>query len=150
MTMREQALQYLQNHHVMTLATVDPAGVWAAALFYTSQEFDIFFLSAAHTRHAQNVITNPKVSATIQENYTDWTQIKGIQLEGTVIQLHGQQKKEAINHYLAHFPFIQNAGQPIEKALAKVSWYCLTPQKLYFIDNSKGFGQREEILLTEK
>ena len=140
MTVNEQAIQYLKSHHVMTLATVDPKGVWAAALFYASQEFDLIFLSAEHTRHAQNVSVSPKVSATIQENYWGWSQIKGIQLEGIVYKLLDEQRQEAIDVYLARFPFIQTSGSKIQKAFDQVSWYRLTPEKLYFIDNSKGLG----------
>jgi hypothetical protein len=29
-----------------------------------------------------------------------------------------------------------------------VNWYRLRPERVYFIDNSKGFGQRDEIILV--
>ncbi len=34
--------------------------------------------------------------------------------------------------------------------LAKVRWYRIVPQKMYFIDNSFGLGNRDEIELSDK
>ena len=78
------ALDYLAGHHVMTLATYGPEGLWAAAVFYANDGFQLYFLSAGHTRHARNMAASPQAAATIQEDYADWAAIKGIQLEGTV------------------------------------------------------------------
>ena len=38
----------------------------------------------------------------------------------------------------------------IVKALARVRWFRLVPEHLHFIDNSQGFGHRDEIDLTGK
>lgn len=143
-----QALAYLHDHHVMTLATIDPQGVWAAALFYASKDFTLLFLSAAHTRHAQNIASHPRAAATIQENYGNWEEIKGIQLEGVVQQLQDKERLAAIKLYTAKFPFINQPNSSMKVALTKVNWYQLTPDKLYFIDNSKGLGHRTEIIVS--
>ena len=52
---RAQALAYLAAHHVVTIATHGPLGLWAAAVFYANDGFRLVFLSAGHTRHAQNL-----------------------------------------------------------------------------------------------
>jgi uncharacterized protein YhbP (UPF0306 family) len=145
---KKQAQAYLYDHHVMTLATSGPKGIWAAALFYASRDFTLIFLSAAHTRHAQNIAASSRVSATIQENYEKWEDIKGIQLEGIVQELKDEDRESAIKQYMTKFPFISEADSSMSIALTKVSWYQLLPDKLYFIDNSKGLGYRTEILLT--
>jgi uncharacterized protein YhbP (UPF0306 family) len=144
---REQALAYLHSHHVMTLATTGPYGLWAAALFYASKDFTLIFLSAAHTRHIQNIAANSRGAATIQENYENWQEIKGIQLEGIVQQLPGQEREAAVQLYTARFPITMAADTSLKTALTKVNWYQLTPDKLYFIDNSQGLGHRTEIRL---
>ena len=84
---RARALAYVAGHHVMTLATHGPEGVWAAAVFYAHDSFRFVFLSAGHTRHAQNMAAAPDVAATIQSDYDDWTAIKGIQLELSLIHI---------------------------------------------------------------
>ena len=141
----QAALAYLRTHQVMTLATVGEDGVWATAVFYASQAFDLYFLSAGHTRHAQNFLHQPHIAAAIQEDYRDWPAIKGIQLEGDVSQLEGAELTEAVNLYRARYPFLNQAVPQIEAALAKVNWYRLRPTRLYWIDNSQGLGHRVEV-----
>ena len=142
---RGRALAYVARHHVMTLATQGPQGVWAAAVFYAHDDFRFVFLSAGHTRHAQNIAAAPEVAATIQSDYDDWTAIKGIQLEGTVEQLEGARCSAALALYAARFNFVAQPVAAIERALARVNWYELRPRRLYFVDNSQGFGHRDEI-----
>jgi uncharacterized protein len=129
----------------MTLATCGPEGVWAAAVFYATNQFDLFFLSAGHTRHAQNIAAHPQVAATIQEDYTDWPSIQGIQLVGVVSLLEGERREAAVSLYQARYPFIAGGDPTIQTALTRVNWYRLRPTRFYFIDNSQGFGHRTEI-----
>jgi uncharacterized protein YhbP (UPF0306 family) len=142
---RQAALAYLQQHQVMTLATNGPEGLWAAAVFYASDGFDLYFLSASHTRHAQNIASSPRIAATIQEDYTDWAMIQGVQLAGEVSQLSGAQRLKAIALYQAKFIFLAQAPPLIKAAFEKVNWYRLRPYQLYFVDNTRGFGHRDEI-----
>ncbi len=142
---QQAALTYLENHTVFTLATYGPEGIWAAALFYASKGFDLFFLSARHTRHAQNLAINSQAAGTIQENYHDWESVKGIQLEGNVALLSGVEEKEAIRIYAKKHPLIKEEKGPIANALEKVSWYRLRPERVFMVDNSIGFGHRDEV-----
>lgn len=146
-TVQQESLAYLAAHQVMTLATTGPKGVWAAAVFYVNVGFDFYFLSAGHTRHAQNLAVQPRTAVTIHEDYTDWQIIQGIQLEGLVRQLTGAEKETAVIQYKAKYPFLTTAPTPVRQALLKVNWYHLKPDLAYFIDNSKGFGHRDEIPL---
>lgn len=95
----DAAREYLAGHNVMTLATHGPMGLWAAAVFYVNDGWQLYFLSAGHTRHATNLAASPRVAATIQEDYADWEAIKGIQLEGTVRLLEGGARALTIVHY---------------------------------------------------
>lgn len=144
---RQLALAYLANHQVMTLATTGPYGVWAAAVFYVNDGFDLIFLSAGHTRHSKNLTAVPHVAATIQEDYRDWQKIQGIQLEGQVSLLTDVSRETSISRYLKKYPFLANADEKMQAALAQVNWYLLQPKRLYFIDNSLGLGHRDEIKL---
>lgn len=144
---RQLALDYLAGHQVMTLATEGPAGLWAAALFYASAGFNLYFLSAGHTRHAQNMAATAHVAATIQEDYRDWPAIQGIQLSGPVQQLCGKTLADAREVYQQKYPFIAQADDKMQAALMRVNWYQLTPEKLYYIDNRLGLGHRDEITL---
>jgi len=144
-----RALDYLARHNVMTLATHGPEGVWAAAVFFASEGFDLYFLSAGHTRHARNMAASPRVAATIQEDYADWAAIKGIQLEGTARLLASQEREAAVARYADKFQFLRQPISVVERALAGIDWYCLSPERVYFVDNSRGFGHRDEIDLPK-
>jgi uncharacterized protein len=143
---RQAALDYLRQHHVMTVATDGPHGLWAAAVFYANDDFDLIFLSAAHTRHAQNMAAQPRVAATIQEDYDEWQAIKGIQLEGRVQLLAGVERERAVAVYRQRHSFLAAVPEPILRALGRVNWYRLSPDRLYFVDNTRGFGHRDEIM----
>ena len=86
---RDVALRYVEGHNVATLATTGPEGPWAAAVFYASTGFTLYFLSSPTSRHGRNIGRNAEVAATIQEDYSDWREIKGIQLEGRANRLAG-------------------------------------------------------------
>jgi uncharacterized protein YhbP (UPF0306 family) len=143
---RDQALAYISERQVMTLATSGDDGVWAAAVFYVNDRFDFYFLSAGHTRHAQHIARAPQVAATIQQQYVNWQDIKGVQMAGAVDLLEGNREAEAKARYQQRFPFLAKAGSGIAAALARVNWYRLRADRLYFIDNSRGLGHRERIL----
>ena len=150
--LREQVLSYLRKHHVMTLASHGNQGVWAAAVFYANDGFGIYFLSSPTSRHCRNLAGHPRVSAAIHEDYTDWREIKGVQLEGIASVLAGEAEEKARRLYGAKFPIVgklEQAPASIIEAMAKVRWYKLVPERLYFIDNSAGFGHRDEIDLRQ-
>jgi len=118
-------------------------------VFYAVWRNSFIFLSAPHTRHVQNFVANPSVSASIQQDYRDWQEIKGIQLEGTVKLVSEPDLSDAIKCYSDRFPVTGSDAPPeIAKALDKISWYQLIPSRMYFIDNSLGLGFREEITLS--
>lgn len=139
---------YLRDHNVATLATSDNGTPWAAALFYASDGHTLYFLSAPASRHCLNIAQNPHVAVTIQEDYADWLEIKGIQLEGVASEISGAEEEKARSLYGKKFPVVgmlSQAPAAILKALAKVRWYRIVPQRVYFIDNSIGLGHRDEI-----
>jgi len=132
----------------MTLATGGDQGPWAAAVFYVHEGWALYFLSAQSSRHCRNIAQSPRVSATIQEDYADWREIKGVQLEGIATRLTGDEEKRIRDLYAAKYPFLRSPAETpaaIANAMAKVSWYRVAPERAYFIDNSVAFGHREEI-----
>jgi hypothetical protein len=146
------AADYLAAHHVMTLATQGAEGPWAAAVFYASDGCSLIFLSSPNSRHCRNLALDDRCAATIQEDYSDWPQIKGIQMEGRVRELKGEEESQARRLYAAKFPMVgaaANIPSPIVKALAKVRWFRLVAERGYFIDNSRGFGYRDEFGLGQ-
>jgi uncharacterized protein YhbP (UPF0306 family) len=142
---RQRALDYLAEHTVATLATCGEDGVWAAAVFYVNDGFDLLFLSADHTRHARHIAANRQVAATIQENYNRWEAIQGIQMAGRAEKLSGAAQEQAMARYLEKYPFIRD-NPLLSGALEKVGWYRLSAETLFFIDNTRAFGHRDRVV----
>lgn len=148
--LRARVLEYLRAHHVVTLATHGREGPWAAAVFYVNDGFTLYFLSAPKSRHSVNVAALPRIAATIQEDYADWPEIKGVQLEGVASAISADEERRARALYGEKYPVvgkIAKAPAAIVAALAKVRWYRIEPERLYLIDNSRGFGHRDEVVL---
>lgn len=136
---------YLGAQSVMTLATQDAGGPWAAAVFYAQLDDDLVFVSSPRSRHAGQLVRDGRCAATIHAPADDWTRIRGIQLEGRVDVLDASAREMARVRYGEKFPFARPAlaAAPILQALARVQWYRLCIARLWFIDNARGFGQRQ-------
>jgi len=154
--LKPQILNYLATHNTMTLGTCAGDFPWAATVFYASDDFRLYFFSAPDSRHCQNLAANARVAVTIQEDYHDWRKIKGIQLEGTVALVDSLiEKAKAMAVYAGKYPEViklfTNPGSGVfYKAFLKVKFYCVTPEKLFYIDNEQGFGKRQELIIDEQ
>lgn len=137
---------FLARHHVMTLATQGGDGPWAAALFYAADGDGLVFLSAPGSRHGRDLALQPHCVATIQGQEQDWSAIQGVQLEGVAAQLESAGRDRARRLYADRFAFVrpERASDAILRALARVQWYRLRISRLFFIDNSRGLGQRQQ------
>jgi uncharacterized protein YhbP (UPF0306 family) len=153
--LKQEILRYIETHNTMTLATSMGDVPWAATVFYASDHFKLYFFSAPDSRHGQNLAANPRVGVTIQEDYRDWREIKGIQLEGTVKIVDSlTQKAKAMAAYARKYPkiiqlFTNPANGIFYQAFLKVKFYCITPKKLFFVNNEKAFGKREELIIDD-
>jgi hypothetical protein len=151
--LRRQILQYLQEHNTMTLATCADNVPWAATVFYASDDLSLYFFSAPESRHCENLAANSKVAVTIQEDYHDWRQIKGVQLEGKVTLVDSVlEKAKALAVYARKYPdviklFTDPASGVFYRAFLKVRFYRVRPERVFFIDNAQGFGKRQELAL---
>ena len=151
--LKQQVLKYLETHNTMTLGTCSDDVPWAATVFYASDDFRLYFFSVPDSRHCQNLAANPRVAVTVQEDYHDWQKIKGIQLEGTAVLVDSIiEKAKAMAVYARKYPeviklFTNPASGVFHKAFLKVKFYCVVPQKLFFIDNEQGFGKRQELAI---
>lgn len=138
--------EFIARHHVMTLATQGADGPWAAALFYVRDGDDLIFLSSPASRHCRNLLAEPRCAATIQPETAIWRDIQGIQAEGSARELPVGELARAQQRYGERFPFVRPGIAPpaIVTALARVRWYRFRITKLHFIDNGRGFGNRQQ------
>lgn len=155
--LKKAVLDYLQGHHTVSLATEREGIPHAATVFYVSIGFDIYFLSSPTSRHGENLTQNPTVSATINEDYSKWQMIEGIQLEGRVENVggildNGRIARAFVQKYpdVADFLFSpRKLGQAIAQKIARVRFYKIKPARIFFISNAVDFGKREELTFPD-
>ena len=139
---------FLAAHTTLTLATITEDGrPQAASLFFAEMaDLSLIFISEQKTLHSLNIKRNKQVAATIYVDGQEWQSIKGIQLEGICMALVGQEARAARAVYLAKYPFIAR-NRFLAMMLKIVTFYKIVPTWIRLIDNSRGFGHKEELHL---
>ncbi|MFQ5851717.1 MAG: pyridoxamine 5'-phosphate oxidase family protein [Candidatus Binatia bacterium] len=154
--LRREIVGYIESHNTMTLGTCHGDIPWAATVFYASDGLHLYFFSDPESRHCQNLKSNPRVAVTVQEDYRDWRKIKGIQLEGKVLEVDSLiEKGKAMAVYARKYPevmkvFTNPKSGVFYRAFLKVKFYCVMPERVFFIDNEQGFGKRQEFIVSEQ
>ena len=169
--LRETILSYLKTHNAMTLATTQDNVPWAAAVFYANDGFTLYYLSDPDTRHSMNIAEDSIICSTIYEDYDDYREIKGIQMEAKAEPVTAEDElAKAVKVYIEKYPdvsaYLKLMMTPfpkvvnlLEKALVKLPgtpdfttpfparFYKVIPSKIHWIDNEKSFGKRQELIL---
>ena len=135
------AQEFIESHNTMTIATVGKGSAAAAAVFYApiKENTALIFVSNENSEHIVNSNETPKCAATIQEDGLEWSEIKGLQIKGTIALA----KEKYWNYYFEKYPYIKT-DKTLSKALEKVKLYEFKIKWARLIDNSKGFGNRKE------
>ena len=132
----------------MTLAYVDSAGPGACAIWFAlSSDLDIFFLSSPRSRHGVALIDGGPVAVTVHKDDQPWHSIQGIQGTGYCARVPNMQLDSAWQTYSVRYPFVLQPFGTIAAALASVTLWSVKLNLLRLIDNTKGFGHKEEISL---
>jgi len=145
---------FLSKHHTISIATSAEGELWSASVFYVSDEkLNIYFISFEESKHIQGLLKNKRVSATINQDVSDWMQIKGLQLQGLAYKVPEQHRKDILDAYRKKFDSIHRLLElpetDDEKKIAKqfnsISLFSFDPDWIRFLDNSLSFGSKEEI-----
>lgn len=133
---------YLTRHRKMTLATVTLDGrPIAHTVEYASDGATVYFGTLRSTRKAQNIMKNGYVSYTVDEDYDDWRQIQGVQIEGRASILTEQKDiKQAMDLLIRKFPALADFPPDPDMILVKIE-----PVAGFFLDYRKGFAHRDEV-----
>lgn len=124
---------FLQQHHLLHLATLDEEGLWGASLFYALHldPLRLIVASDPKTRHAQAAIKNPILFASIALETNQIGLIQGVQLK--VQWQEADRKDKAL--YFKRFP--------LALAMNPTLWRLdILYAKL--TDNRLGFGTKLE------
>ena len=144
--------QFLAAHHVMTLATTGEGGVaHAASLMFAAEHLSLYWMSDSAARHSRHVAANPRVAATVAPDYADFHAIRGLQITGTVRRLRDPAELEHAQQLMrSRYAFLDQLARgpaALSEAARHAGHYRLTPERITQIDNSKGFGHKDSLLV---
>jgi uncharacterized protein len=133
----ERILEFIREHHVLTLAVVSCNRPWCASCFYVYlPDKNLFiFTSDPDTRHIKDVVesNNYQVAGTIALETKITGKIRGIQFTGPMRKLHGDELKEGKKAYHDKFPIAR---------LSKLYLWGVQPDLIKMTDNRLGFGKK--------
>ena len=131
----KRIVDFINEHHVLTLATCVENQPWCANCFYVYLEDEncFVFTSDDETRHVKEVVVNKKVAASIVLETNVVGKIQGIQLTGSMLRPKDDLDSKVKMAYLKKFPFA---------ALMKTSLWVLQPDFIKMTDNRLGFGKK--------
>lgn len=143
---RTSVLEILRQGRDMTLATMRPDGYpQATTISYANDGLDVYAAIGLGSQKAHNIQHNDKVSATVNLDYEDWRQIRGISLAGNAELVHGTDAIAlAANCLLQKFPMAKDFSQ----GCGTLPWQGLLflrvrPTVISLLDYRLGFGHTD-------
>ena len=116
---------------MLTLATAEQGEPYCAACFYAydAERNLLIFTSDEHTRHAQQMKSNPRVACAITLETRIVGKIQGVQICGTA-RLGDERARMT---YIKRFPYA---------AAAPLHIWVVEPDFIKLTDNTLGFGKK--------
>ena len=133
--MEQRIVKFLRRHHVMTLATCHDNRPWCCQCFYVYVDrlCGLVFTSDTTTRHIAEALQQPCVAGSIVLETSVVGKIRGIQLEGKIVEADGELLKEIKTAYMKRFPFA---------LLMDTKLWFLELTSIKMTDNRLGFGKK--------
>ena len=150
---RAAIARMLAAHNTLTLATSQENRPWSATVFFASDaDFNFYFVSDVRTRHAKDMLANPRVALAMNPDVDNWDDVRGLQVEGTAARVAGVARAKALALYLAKFASVKalfeaprsRDEETIAARLKNTDFWRVEPEYIRLIDNSRGFGFRLE------
>ncbi|HEY5600780.1 MAG TPA: pyridoxamine 5'-phosphate oxidase family protein [Patescibacteria group bacterium] len=139
--LKQLILDYLSKNRRMTLATASNNVPWAATVFFAFDDnLNIYLISDPKTRKIQNVKQNPKVSCAINEYIHKKGYTVGLQLEGTIENLHKEKNRQELDIYRKRYDWA-------DEYLDDHELFKIIPIKIIYLDDEL-FGPQGKRELT--
>lgn len=142
--LRSNILQLLEQHRIMTLATVRSDG-WpqATTVGYAHEGIVLYFICSPDSQKAVNLARDSRVSLTIDHDTDQVMQIKGLSMAARAhVVLDPAEAERALSLLLARYPH-QDALPVNMPSPSQVRIFRVTPSVISVLDYSKGFGHTD-------
>ncbi|MEI7597587.1 MAG: pyridoxamine 5'-phosphate oxidase family protein [Bacteroidota bacterium] len=134
-------VEFIEEHHVLTLATCNNNKPYCATMFYFSdisvisdnESIEFVFTSDDHTRHVNEALVNKDVAGSIALETSIVGKIQGVQFTGIISKLEDAELSKAKKKYVKRFPIA---------LLATLHLWKINVDFIKLTDNRLGFGKK--------
>lgn len=146
--LRQKILAILDQHRIMTIATLRPDG-WpqATTVGYVNEGMILYFLCGLDSQKANNIARDSRVSLTIDHDTADLMKITGLSMAAHAHAVVDRVEAEKVLRmlplkYADAPPMTLKMPDPDEVRLVRV-----TPAVISVLDYTKGFGHTDLVTL---
>jgi nitroimidazol reductase NimA-like FMN-containing flavoprotein (pyridoxamine 5'-phosphate oxidase superfamily) len=141
---RRKILTLLDQHRVMTIATLRPDG-WpqATTVGYVNEGLTLYFLCGPDSQKAANLARDDRVSLTIDHDTAQVMEITGLSMAAYAQPVLDRAEAEKVLHMLPQ-KYPEQVGLPGPMPTAdQVRIFRVIPTVISVLDYSKGFGHTD-------
>jgi len=141
---RKQILSLLDQHRIMSVATVRPDG-WpqATTVGYVNEGLTLYFLCGLESQKAKNLALDNRISLTIDHDTADVMAITGLSMAAHAHPVDDRAEAEKV---LRMLPLKYPDAPPLPMKMPspdEVRLFRVTPTVISVLDYSKGFGHTD-------
>ena len=143
---RQQIGRLLDQHRIMTVATLRPDG-WpqATTVGYANEGLTLYFLCGLDSQKSLNLARDNRLSLTIDHDTPQVMEITGLSMAARAVPVtEVAEGEKAMRLLMEKYPEQTSLPFPMPK-FAAVRIFRVTPTVISVLDYSKGFGHTELI-----
>jgi nitroimidazol reductase NimA-like FMN-containing flavoprotein (pyridoxamine 5'-phosphate oxidase superfamily) len=146
---QHKILQLLDQHRIMTVATLRPDG-WpqATTVGYVNKALTLYFLCGPDSQKAKNLMRDDRISLTIDHDTPELMAITGLSMAARARVVHDRAEAEEVLR-LMPLKYPQPQGQPLPFKMPtpdEVRIFRVTPVLISVLDYTKGFGHTDLVV----
>jgi nitroimidazol reductase NimA-like FMN-containing flavoprotein (pyridoxamine 5'-phosphate oxidase superfamily) len=145
--MKRKILTILDQHRIMTVATLRPDG-WpqATTVGYVNEGLTLYFLCGLDSQKARNLARDDRMSLTIDHDTADLLAITGLSMAARAQAVDDRVEAEKV---LRMLPLKYPDAPPLPLKMPRpdeVRLFRVTPTVISVLDYSKGFGHSDLVV----
>jgi nitroimidazol reductase NimA-like FMN-containing flavoprotein (pyridoxamine 5'-phosphate oxidase superfamily) len=143
-SIRAQILRLLDEHRIMSLATLRPDG-WpqATTVGYINDGLTLYFLCGKESQKSKNLARDNRVSLTIDRDTSDPLAIRGLSMAARATMVPDQSEIQQTMRVMLPKKYPEYGSMMGTVDLSAVVVFKVTPEVISVLDYSKGFGHCE-------
>jgi nitroimidazol reductase NimA-like FMN-containing flavoprotein (pyridoxamine 5'-phosphate oxidase superfamily) len=146
--MKQKILSLLDEHRIMTIATLRPDG-WpqATTVGYANKGLTLYFLCGLDSQKAQNIARDNRVSLTVDHDIPQVMEITGLSMAAHATPVADRSEAEkALRLLMLKYP-PQEGALPNMPSPDDVRIFRVMPKIISVLDYTKGFGHTDLVTL---